>query len=253
MTAYYNEIDKHAARWLRELIAGGRIAPGDVDDRSIADVRGADLDGYDQCHFFAGIGGWSLALRRSGWPDSRPVWTASCPCQPFSSAGSRLGFVDTRHLWPELLRLVGERRPPALFGEQVAQATDWLRLVRGDLEALDYAVGAIPIEAACVGAPHRRERFYFIADTAIDRQPRELREIVPQEVQGVASQALGPWDDSRHPFSNWHQLLAESAVRRMADGLSSYVDIRPRLHAYGNAVVPQVATEFVSAYMECRP
>jgi DNA (cytosine-5)-methyltransferase 1 len=62
MTAYYNEHDPFAAAWLRNLIAAGHIAPGDVDERSIVDVRSADLVGYRQCHFFAGIGVWSHAL-----------------------------------------------------------------------------------------------------------------------------------------------------------------------------------------------
>lgn len=89
--AYYNEIDRGAAAWLRELIGAGLIADGDVDERSIADVKPGDLRGYTQCHFFAGIGGWSLALRLAGWDDARPVWTGSCPCQPFSCAGRHKG------------------------------------------------------------------------------------------------------------------------------------------------------------------
>jgi len=80
--AYYNEIDPQAAQWLRELIEQGHIAPGDVDERSIEDVEPAALSSYTQCHFFAGIGVWSYALRRAGWPDDRPVWTGSCPCFP---------------------------------------------------------------------------------------------------------------------------------------------------------------------------
>lgn len=69
MTAYYNEFDPFAAKWLRNLIDAGLIAPGIVDDRSITDVTPADLEGFKQCHFFAGIGGWSLALRLAGVPD----------------------------------------------------------------------------------------------------------------------------------------------------------------------------------------
>ena len=86
VSAYYNEIDRFAAAWLRELIKRNLIAPGEVDERSIADVRPDDLVGFDQVHFFAGIGVWSYALRQAGWPDDRPVWTGSCPCQPFSCA-----------------------------------------------------------------------------------------------------------------------------------------------------------------------
>ncbi len=92
MTAYYNEIDPHAAAWLRELIKAGHITDGEVDERSIEDVTPEDLLGFTQCHFFAGIGGWSYALRLAGWPDDRPVWTGSCPCQPFSAASATGGF-----------------------------------------------------------------------------------------------------------------------------------------------------------------
>lgn len=115
--AYYNENDKRIAAWLRSLIKDGLIADGDVDERSISDVQPDDLSGYTQCHFFAGIGGWSLALRLAGWSDERPVWTGSCPCQPFSVAGKLLGDRDKRHLWPDFFKLITERRPELVFGE----------------------------------------------------------------------------------------------------------------------------------------
>ncbi|HIG8166038.1 TPA: DNA cytosine methyltransferase [Klebsiella pneumoniae] len=166
MVAYYNEIDPFAAQWLRNLIDAGHIAPGVVDTRSIEDVTPNDLTGFNQCHFFAGIGGWSLALRRAGWPDSRPAWTASCPCQPFSAAGKGLGFADERHLWPSAHWLIGQRRPVVVFGEQSgsADANDWIDLVQTDMEGLGYAFGALAFPSASVGAPHWRDRSYWVAD-----------------------------------------------------------------------------------------
>lgn len=165
MTAYYNEIDPYAAQWLRNLIDAGLIAPGVVDTRSIEDITPYDLKGFTQCHFFAGSGAWSLALRRAGWPDSRPAWTASCPCQPFSAAGKGLGFDDERHLWPSTHWLIGQRRPVAIFGEQSASAhaNDWIDLVQTDLEAMGYAFGACAFPSASVGAPHIRDRAYWVA------------------------------------------------------------------------------------------
>ena len=166
MISYYNEIDPYAADWLRTLILVGLIAPGDVDTRSIEDVTPNDLHGYDQCHFFAGIGGWSLALRLAGWPDDRPVWTGSCPCQPFSAAGKGKGTADERHLWPAWHWLIDQCRPGVIFGEQVEAATrhGWLDLVQADLENLGYAFGAVGLPAAGVGAPHIRSRIWFVAD-----------------------------------------------------------------------------------------
>ncbi|HHT1208384.1 TPA: DNA cytosine methyltransferase [Enterobacter hormaechei] len=172
--AYYNEIDPFAAQWLRNLIAGGHIAHGEVDERSIEDVTPDDLRGFTQCHFFAGIGVWSHSLRLAGWPDDKPVWTGSCPCQPFSAAGKGDGFADERHLWPHFFHLISERRPQHVFGEQVASgnANTWFDLVQADLEGMGYAFGLVPFTSAGIGAPHIRERAYWVANSGGERLNR---------------------------------------------------------------------------------
>lgn len=166
MASWYNENDGYAAAWLRNLIRDGELPDGIVDERSIVDVRGDDLRGFDQCHFFAGIGGWPRALRDAGWPEDRPVWTGSCPCQPLSVAGQRKGHVDGRHLWPSFHRLIAECRPASVFGEQVASkdGREWMAAVRADLEGDGYAVGCAVLPAAGIGAPHLRYRLFFVAD-----------------------------------------------------------------------------------------
>lgn len=174
---YYNEIDPYAAQTLRNLINAGHIAPGIVDERSIEDVHPDELRGFTQCHFFAGVGVWSYALRRAGWPDDRPVWTGSCPCQPFSAAGPGAGFDDKRHLWPHFHWLIQERSPAVVIGEQVASnhADSWIDLVQADLETLGYAVGAVPFPSAGVGAPHIRDRLYWVGHASSPRLERHTR------------------------------------------------------------------------------
>jgi DNA (cytosine-5)-methyltransferase 1 len=192
VSAYYNENDSKAAAWLRELIKGGHIAPGDVDERSIEDVEPMDVAGYTQCHFFAGIGGWSYALRLAGWSDERAVWTGSCPCQPFSAAGKGKGFADERHLWPAWFHLIRELRPNRIFGEQVANALPWLDLVSADLEKKAYAFGATVLGAHSVGAPHIRQRIYWVADRNGERfEERREHDGESQQQHSRSTAALG--------------------------------------------------------------
>ncbi|WP_312601108.1 DNA cytosine methyltransferase [Pseudomonas luteola] len=245
--AYYNEIDPYAAKWLRNLIAAGHIAPGDVDERSIEDVRPDDLKGYTQCHFFAGIGVWSLALRRAGWPDELPVWTGSCPCQPFSAAGKGAGFDDERHLWPTFHWLIAECRPPIVFGEQVASkdADPWIDLVQADLEAVDYAVGAVPFPAAGVGAPNIRDRLYWVANANNSRlEGWSLRrsERSTECATWSSGVAIRGRDGKRRLIEPGIQPLATSTAGRVG-----------RLRAYGNAINAKAAQVFIEAVMESMP
>lgn len=182
---YFNDNDPFVAEWLSNL-----FDEVTVDARGIADVHARDVRQHARCHFFAGVGGWELALQLAGWPADAPVWTGSCPCQPFSQAGRKRGEQDERHLWPEWRRLIEQCRPPVVFGEQVASPAGraWLDAVLADLEAMGFAVGAADLCAAGVGAPHLRQRLYWVAVADGERREglrvqlrqRAARQAVPQ-------------------------------------------------------------------------
>ena len=282
---YYNEHDPFAAAWLRGLIAAGLIPAGDVDKRSIEDVTPNDVAIYTSCHFFAGIGGWPYALRLAGWPDDRPVWTGSAPCQPFSTAGKGGGFADERHLWPAWFWLIRQCRPATIFGEQVSSKDGlaWFGVVSADLEAQGYAVGAADLCAAGVGAPHIRQRLYFVADADRASAARQRGD----GGQGETAQRIRSGFTNSGGMGNaasdqkWQSRFAETSDGRkgalrgpsawsaveylpcldgkarptqpglqpLAHGVSARVG---RLRGYGNAIVPPLAAEFIKAYQEAR-
>lgn len=303
MKVYYNEFDKKKCAALKQLMVDGHIAEGVIDDRSIKDVQPGDLEGFTRCHFFAGIGLWELALNLAGWPEDRAVWTGSCPCQPYSSAGRQKGKADDRHLWPEWLRLIEQCKPSAVFGEQVATAIahGWLDDVYQGLEAEGYAVGSAVLPASAVGAPHRRERLFFVADRDEDWQEVmytaecdpdgdgwcHVRDIDPAECD-----CIGPTQDgieyryfgdvlmgkpickgleghtdneqdinqqgrlnTQPGRSAWEtgvwidcpdgkQRLVEPGIPLLANGYPERVGV---IHCAGDAIVPQVAAEFIKA------
>ena len=194
--AYYNEIDEAAAHVLRAQIKAGVIAPGEVDERSIVDVRPDELRGFSQCHFFAGGGLWSVAARLAGWPDDHPLWTGSCPCQPFSGAGKQRGIDDPRHLWPDFFRIIRDARPHVVVGEQVSGKAGygWLDGVRSDLEGEGYACGAVDIPACSIDAPHQRNRLYWTTARDVDDRQRARLEGQPRHGDQRAgwTRASGP-------------------------------------------------------------
>jgi DNA (cytosine-5)-methyltransferase 1 len=294
MTAYYNEIDPFAAAWLRELIKDGLIAPGDVDERSIEDVVPIELAAYTQCHFFAGIGGWSLALRMAGWPDDRPVFTGSAPCQPFSTAGKGNGFADDRHLWPSFLWHIQQCGPRTIFGEQVASADAlrWWDVVAADLEDSDYACTAVNLCAAGVGAPHIRQRLFWVAHTnkvgcgTRGRESKGSHEEFKGRTPKVRSKDWAKTEALSNAFgvANTNGKRREKQRQSLATGSEYASDkqsccwdsnewitcidgkqrpIKPgilplahgvpnrvgTLRGAGNAIVPQVAAEFVKSYL----
>jgi DNA (cytosine-5)-methyltransferase 1 len=280
---YYNEFDKKKCAALKELMADGLISTGDIDDRPIQEVKRHELQGYTRCHFFAGIGLWDYALNLAGWSASRPVWTGSCPCQPFSSAGRQKGKADDRHLLPYWQRLIEECSPATIFGEQVASAVahGWLDDVYQGLEAQGYAVGAAVLPACSVGAPHKRDRLWFVAYAEQDGRNgcTESGSIKKSKNQGGMLQSQGSdtsstvgdpssqgsqghrgleqepiqerWQGTeRHPWQTgvWidcpdgKQRLVEPRICLLADGYSNRV---LQLHCAGDAIVPQVAAKFI--------
>lgn len=288
---YANEWDKDAAHWLSCL----PLQFDRIDARSITEVKGSELFDYEQCHFFAGIGGWPLALEIAEWGrrtnDAR-VWTGSCPCQPFSAAGKRKGTADDRHLWPEFKRLIDECRPATIFGEQVASkdGREWLATVRADLEAMGYAVGAADLCAASVGAPHIRQRLFWVAHCDSYRRHQGRSSVTSQEHDGLirdsSSSRLGNAESNRrgqgltNAIGGDERIGSQGALGRAAGYGGDWRNIefiecrdgkaRPvkpgvcllahgvpgrvaQLRGLGNAIVPQVAAEFVMAFMDlCR-
>lgn len=247
MAAYYNEIDPYAAQWLRNLIKAGHIADGEVDERSIEDVRPNELAGFTQCHFFAGIGVWSYALRLAGWSDDRSVWTGSCPCQPFSSAGKGLGFADERHLWPAFHHLIAECKPSIVFGEQVASkdGLEWLDTVQTDLENENYAFAAADLCAAGYGAPHVRQRLFFFAHAHSYRHGLEaFSDERGLRMANSSSQRSGRSGEMGGP-RGW-DTLRPSGARPVAVGDVASEGLG-QLRAYGNAVAAPVAQVFIES------
>lgn len=256
MSAYYNEIDPAAAQVLRQLISDGVIAPGDVDTRSIKEVQPDDVRGYTQCHFFAGGGLWSVAARLAGWPDERPIWTGSCPCQPHSGAASdrKRGFGDERDLWPQWLWLIAKCRPDIVAGEQVDDSAAWIDRMLHDLEAQNYAVGAVDIPACAVDAPVIGMRTYFVAaaDSAgLGEQGRPLS-VAPTPKFDGSKRPSG-----RSLFSDQHSTGELGRVRRIEPGVRLLADDVPGrvalLRIAGNAINPVLAGQVLAALSDVLP
>jgi DNA (cytosine-5)-methyltransferase 1 len=278
----YSEWDAPTAEWLSNLIHLGYLPPGVVDRRSIAHLTPADVIPFHQVHFFAGIGGWSEALRLAQWPDEVPVWTGSCPCQPFSSAGLKKGLSDERDLWPAMQQLIAAARPQFVFGEQVPTAIGygWIDRVCDDLEAEGYQVGYVVLGAHSVGAPHIRQRLYWAArlghsggSSSQRNLPvghHDLRSLWAEGGPSIESGPAGAWADSTEVACrdrSTRRISAEPCAFPLAHGFSGGVGRRVsrngdverlaakrnyvlRTQGYGNAIVPQVAAVFLRACMD---
>jgi DNA (cytosine-5)-methyltransferase 1 len=281
----YTDNDLGSVLWCRELVDGGHLPMGDSIHADIAKLSKKHLEKYRRVHLFAGIGGWGLALELAGWPSDVPVWSGSCPCQPFSTAGQQLGESDERHLWPEMFRLIKECRPFYVFGEQVASqlGREWLARVRADLELLGYAVGAADLCAAGVASPHRRQRLFWVADATgstwkrsvvrnnqgtYDRElgrvanptggwvSNKLRERVQFESNNKArtepaqGSINGYWENYKSvKCTDGNTRRIESGVLPLAHGVPNRVGL---LRGFGNAIVPELAAVFIRSFIEAK-
>lgn len=206
------------------------------------------------------------------WRDRIDVLTGGFPCQPFSLAGKRKGTEDDRYLWPEMLRVIRAVRPRWVVGENVFGIVNWsegmvLDTVCSDLEAAGYEVQPYIIPACGVGAPHRRDRCWFVAHRT-DAGVETMREGQDGfHVVGVAADTYGqrclefqsPGQPSqtqeriaqngnaKRRIPSWDDFPTESPVCDRNDGFpGELADLsfpawrRESIKACGNAVVPQV-------------
>jgi len=192
------------------------------------------------------------------------ILTGGFPCQPYSSAGKRLGKEDERHLWPSMLRAIREIQPRWIVGENVLGFVNWnggmvFEEVQADLEAEGYEVQPYVLPAAAVGAPHRRDRVWFVAyatGNGYDAKPHTTNNIIGKDniesgtqreraIKGLSNE----WNatdtevesgrgelfkqqkqrefrrcNSINEFNNWHNFPTVSPICTRNDGLSNRLD-----------------------------
>ena len=198
------------------------------------------------------------------------------PCQPYSSAGKRLGKEDERHLWPEMLRAIREIQPSWVVGENVRGLTNWngglvFDEVQTELEAEGYEVLPFLLPACAVNAPHRRDRIWFIAYSSSigfreygdgERlQSKTLRTQFGMDNENAANtnkiglqskMENGELERRRFAKSSerntWNTFPTVTPICGGDDGLPKELDNitfskwrNESIKAYGNAIVPQVA------------
>lgn len=220
------------------------------------------------------------------------ILTGGFPCQPYSSAGKRLGKEDERHLWPHMLRAIQEIKPTYVVGENVRGLTNWnggvvFEEVCADLEACGYEVQPILLPACSVGAPHRRDRVWFVATNsdcirqhececdnekfASQRGINALNDINKNDGQRIVTDtpdirqeyALenGKLEGRRswksYKRNVWDSFPSQSPICGGNDGLPTQLDgitfskwRQESIKGYGNAIVPQVAYQIFNVIQQ---
>jgi DNA (cytosine-5)-methyltransferase 1 len=246
--AVYNEIEPFLAKWLDNLISYNHIADGHIVCKSIKEIDTTIFKDYNQAHFFAGVGGWSYALRLVGWPDDRKVWTISCPCPPWSRARiNNLDFDktrDERDLWPVVMPIIKQHMPSEIYGEQVAgkKVQEWILRTRKDLESIGYNFEGRTTKSSYAGAPSQRERFFFFAHLDSQRGQRLVKSVYTSKTRpwrwGSEKDLRTIVNSPFQPGDSWPQPL----IRSGDDGVPNRVAV---LRAYGNAIDPWQAAQFI--------
>lgn len=156
------------------------------------------------------------------------------PCQPFSVAGKRKGENDDRFLWPEMLRVIKEIRPTWVVGENVAGFINMgLDTALSDLEAEEYTAKAFVLPACSVGAFHRRDRIFIVANINVERMEGSCEKQILGKSHIQNGQISKPFSDAEKRFDTYQSRLCRSLY-----GIPNGVD---RIKCLGNAVVPQQA------------
>jgi DNA (cytosine-5)-methyltransferase 1 len=163
---------------------------------------------------------WSDVASFDGrpWSGIVDVVSGGFPCQAYSSAASGRNTADD--LWPEMRRIVADVAPRYVFAENVQRRA--IDRAADDLEEMGYAVRAVPLSAADLGADHIRQRYWLLAHADSDG---ELSRPVNAEARMRSRIRPRVWD-------------AAPDESRMADGMGSWVE---RIRATGNGQVPAVA------------
>lgn len=247
---------------------------------------------------FSGIGGFDLAAEWMGWENvfhcewnpfgqkvlkyywpnsisynditktdfsihrgSIDIITGGFPCQPYSSAGKRLGKEDERHLWPEMLRAISEIKPRWVVGENVLGLTNWnggmvFNEVQVDLETQGYEVQPFILPAAAVNAPHRRDRVWFVANSLCERYTRPTGTRIKEDERGKLHDEYRKCS-GENKINNWSNWPKQPYVLHGNDGISIGLDNktfpkirRESIKAAGNAIVPQVVYQIFKAIQE---